>query len=528
MDTNNDSSQGAVPANSPVPAGRPNQYIGYSARSVQPPIVAPRPNAFTSSAANPPIAPVTTPVGEPIAPVVETPAFITPSVEAAPAIVTPVDPINVVEPTAVVVETPAVAVPPEYAPEELVAAEEVPSPGADEVLDPEMEYEKSASEPPEQSYDQAAESIPVTVDATPAADMQEQIDPVVQETPAAPEEEDRGEAIQVAITPAPSTEPIAESPIVQMPPVESITTAVPVVPAVTQPTQRPSLAQPAGVPIDDFRVAPAAPAPVAASAPVEVPVAPAAEAQMVPPTPSAPTRPGFSDVITPQPARPFAIPPGGPGVIPDTAQTEVDLEAKTDTDHITNHLEAQAQPKKHKTHFGFLHRHAKVAAAALVAFVILGGGGGFYLTQSGVKANPNVVATWVAFNDKNAGFTAKYVQAPKHVKLNSGDGYVRTESYGEYGVRDLDPSTSPDAVIAADAVNYGNGKIAKQSYKTVSGADATSGTITGTFKGQPALVTFQFLVTSKDLYELYTVGYGTTAAPNTQYFFTTFKPTSAQ
>jgi hypothetical protein len=130
---------------------------------------------------------------------------------------------------------------------------------------------------------------------------------------------------------------------------------------------------------------------------------------------------------------------------------------------------------------------------------------------------------WLRVN-KNALFTTKFVSQPKHAKLNSGDAYIESSTFGDYGVRTFDAATATDAVIAADAANYGNGKIVKQAYKTVSGAQATSGTITGSLKDRPVIMSFQFLYTSKALYEIYTLGYGSSPAPNTQYFFTAFKP----
>jgi hypothetical protein len=471
MDTNNDSNPGAVPAGQPVPAGRPNQYIGYTQRAVQPDVVVARPGAYTSGA---PAAPVVEPVTaapvepEPIPPV-------DPAVQEVPPADDQASPIQIVEPET----TPEVIVEPVAAPED--TAESI----AVTVVAP------SAPEP----------AAAIEVEATPPP-VEAAID---EQAPIASPDESSAEAIQaieVAVTPA----PIAESPIPD-----------------AQPSVAP-VAQPVGAPIDDFRPMPAASATPVAPAPAatEPVAAPVQAAQPV--QPARPT--AMSDVFTP-PARPFASPAAPTATATGTEPAEDDDDAELN--HISNHLanEAKTQPK-HKSYFSFFYRHPKAVGALVAAFIVLGGGGGFYMMHSGAAPNPNVVASWVPFVSKDAAFTAHYAKAPKHVKLNSGDGYVQTDSFGEYGVRALDGSTLPDAVISADAVNYGNGKVVKQSYKTVSGNDALSGTIAGTYKGKPALMTFQFLVTSKDLYELYTVGYSTQAAPNTQYFFTTFKPADTQ
>jgi hypothetical protein len=437
MDTNNDSSQGAVPGNQPAAIGRPNQYISYAPRSVQPPVVVPRPNAFTTTAA------ITQPSVPPIPPIVA------PDQPAQPEATYTANPV------------PASVVP--AANQETVTLLEPASPAPEAT--PEVNERAAVTEPQSQS----------------------------EEAP-----------INVAVAPAPVT-PMAD-PAIQMP-------SAAYVPSVAV-TPRPSFVQtqPVGPTIDDFRPVTQVPAVTEPSSPA-LPAASAAQAPAPITAQSQPAGLAINDVFTP-PVRPFASP--APASHPEPE----------DASHIQNHLETEAQTQpKHKLHFAFWRHHTKTATAIVAAFVILGGAGGFYIMHSSASGpSATVASSWAPFVSKDDAFTARYIKAPKHAKLNSGNAYIQASNAGEYGVRALDGSTTPDTVIAADVINYGNGKVVKQSYKTVSGNDAISGTITGTYKGKPAIMSFQFLMTSKDLYELYTVGYGSNPAPNTQYFFTTFKP----
>jgi hypothetical protein len=266
-------------------------------------------------------------------------------------------------------------------------------------------------------------------------------------------------------------------------------------------------AEPAVVP-----VAEATPAAPEASAAQEAAAAdPAAPAPLVPGTPDAAQAPAAH-------AEPEA-PAGQP------APSEADLASASE--HLAREAQAGAQTAHSRFHIPFArHRPKAVTTAAVLLVLVLGGGSGaYYAYQLKSGGNPQVASTWVSFAAKDSSFSAMFVKAPAATTLVDGQEYIRSESFGEYGVRVLNPGTSPDEIISGDVNKYG-GVLAKQSYKTAMGQEAIRGTITGRYSGRPVVFSFEFLTTSKKVYEIYTLGYGNGPAPNTQYFFTTFKPAS--
>jgi hypothetical protein len=202
MDTNKDSSVGAVPGATPLPNGRPDKYVGFSTRSVQPFVAAARPDA-------------------PIAPAVVQPAPVT--VVAAP------EPVQVTEPEerehTVTESTVQESAPIAAAPQEPAINQTVPGQESAEIEESEPtfadSYMPSASEPADTSTvsvaapsedleDDDAFSIPISVN-------QQTVARQVATYPASEP------SIPVSVEPAPAVANL--EPAIQMPPVESITDA---------------------------------------------------------------------------------------------------------------------------------------------------------------------------------------------------------------------------------------------------------------------------------------------------------------
>lgn len=163
-----------------------------------------------------------------------------------------------------------------------------------------------------------------------------------------------------------------------------------------------------------------------------------------------------------------------------------------------------------------------VACLTLIALIILIVA--YFVFSDNKTGDPNVTSTWKDYTNSQAGFSAVFIRTPTHQSTASGDLYLSksSDNQNEYTVGVAKDTTDINSFLNGEVKSLTDGEIQSQKEVSVNGHAAEDVTFSGLYEGQEENFTARIIADNNNLYEAYTIGYGSPAI-NSEYFINHFK-----